>query len=98
MGHNWKGVVFWVPERNKKKKKWGKTVFEMMLAANFPKLTKDNKSQVWEALQTASSINTKRNTPRYIAVKQLKIKDREKILHVLSFMTRSPSGKCNDKI
>ena len=33
-------------EIKKKKKKWGKTVFEMMLAANFPKLTKDNKSQV----------------------------------------------------
>lgn len=34
----------------------------MMLANNFPKLTKDKRTQAQEALQTASSINTKQHT------------------------------------
>ena len=45
-----------------KTKKQKKTVFEMMLANNFPKLTKDKRTQAQEALQTASSINTKQYT------------------------------------
>ena len=49
----------------------------MMLANNFPKLTKDKRTQAQEALQTAGSIIPS-NIPRYIAVKQLEIKDREK--------------------
>lgn len=76
--------------RKKWEKEWEKTVFEKMLANNFPKLTKVGKSQVWEAMQTASNINTKRNIPRYIAVKQLKIKDKEKSLKYIELYDMKP--------
>ena len=48
-------------KKNVKTKKQKKTVFEMMLANNFPKLTKDKRTQAQEPPHTASSINTKQH-------------------------------------
>lgn len=41
---------------------------------------KNTNPRIQEAQQTLSSINTKRLTPRYLIVKMLEDKDKEKIL------------------
>lgn len=53
-------------------------IFEEIMSENFPKLMKVIKSQIQEALYTLSRINVKENPSRYIVVKLMKTKDKEK--------------------
>ena len=52
--------------------------FEDIIAENFPNMGKESQTQVQEA-QLPNRINLRRNTPRYILIKLIKIKDKEKL-------------------
>lgn len=56
-----------VKERNR-----AEAIFEEIVAGNFQKLLKDNKSRIRESLQTPSRSNKRKNRPRHIRVKQFK--------------------------
>ena len=62
------------------KKKGTEKIFEEIIVENFPNMGKEILNQVQEAQRVPYSINPRRNTPRYILIKLLKIKYKEKIL------------------
>ena len=68
-----------VPEKEEKKKRTEK-IFEEIIVENFPKLGKEIVNQVQEMQRVPYRINPRRNTPRHILIKLLKIKYKEKIL------------------
>ena len=45
-------------------------------------------NHVQEAQRVPGRINPRRNTPRYIVIKRIKIKDRDKILRFISVMDK----------
>ena len=51
-----------------------------MIAENFPNTGKEIINQVPEAQRVPVRINPRRNTPRHIAIKLTKIKDKDEIL------------------
>ena len=54
-------------------------IFEEIVAENFPNMGKEVVCQVQEA-RVPGRINPRRNTPRHIVIKLMKIKDKDKIL------------------
>ena len=55
-------------------------IFEEIIAENFPNMGKEIVNQVQEAQRVPCRINPRRNTPRHIVIKMMKIKDKDKIL------------------
>ena len=62
-------------EREKRPEK----IFEEIIVENFPNMGKEIATQVQEAQRVPYRINRRRNTPRHIAIKLAKIKDKEKL-------------------
>ena len=55
-------------------------LFEKIMKENFPNLVKEIDIQVQEAQRIPNKMDPKRNTPRHIKIKMLKVKDKERIL------------------
>ena len=51
-----------------------KNLFEKIMKENFPNLVKEIDMQVHEAQRVPKKLNPRRNTPRYIIIKLLKIR------------------------
>ena len=62
------------------REKGPKKIFEEKIAENFPNMGKEIVNQVQEAQKVPDRINPRRNTPRHIIIKMMKIKDKDKIL------------------
>ena len=59
-------------------------IFEKMIAENFPNTGKEIINQVPEAQRVPGRINPRRNTPRHIAIKLTKIKDKDENVEFLN--------------
>ena len=68
--------IIGVPEDEDKKKDHEK-ILEKIIVENFPKMGKEIIIQVQETQRVPNRINQRRNTPRYILVKSIKIKHKE---------------------
>ena len=55
-------------------------LFQKIMKESFPHLVKELAMQVPEAQRVPKKLDPKRNTPRHIIIKLLKIKDKERIL------------------
>ena len=71
--------IIGVPEEEDKKKDHEK-ILEEILVENFPKMGKEIITQVQETRRVPNRINPRRNTPRHILIKLMKIKHKEQIL------------------
>ena len=71
--------IIGVPKEEEEKKGTEK-IFEEIIVENFPNMGKEMVSQVQEAQRVLYRINSRKNTPRHILIKLLKIKYKEKIL------------------
>ena len=71
--------IIGVPEEEEKKK-GSEKIFEEIIVENFLNMGKEIVNQVQEVQRVPYRINTRRNTPRHILIKQSKIKYKEKIL------------------
>ena len=70
--------IIGVPEEEKKK--GTEKIIEEIIVENFPNMGREIANQVQEAQRVPYSIKPKRNMPRHILMKLLKIKYKEKIL------------------
>ena len=68
-----------VPEEEERKKGI-ESVFEEIIAENFPKLGEEIVAQTTKAHRTPERWDPKRTTARHIIIKMAKIKDKERIL------------------
>ena len=64
-----------IPE-GEEREKGIKTVFEEIMAENFPNLKKETDIQVQEAQRIPNKVNPNRPTPRHIIMKMAKVKER----------------------
>ena len=55
-------------------------LFEQIMKENSSNLEKEINKQVQEAQRIPNKLDPKRTTPRYIIIKMLKVKDKERIL------------------
>ena len=62
------------------KKKDHEKILEEIIVENFPKVGKEIATQVQETQRVPNRINPRRNTPRCILIKLMKIKHKEQIL------------------
>lgn len=62
------------------KENGAKKVLRDIMAKNLPNLERGTQPQIQEAEWISHSINLKKSTPRYIMIKLLKTKGKEKIL------------------
>jgi hypothetical protein len=58
------------------------SLFNVIIAKNFPNLKKERVIQVQEAYRTPNHQGQKRNTPRHIIIKTLNIQNKERIQKV----------------
>ena len=70
--------IIGVPEEDKKKDH--EKILEEIIVVNFPKMEKEIITQVQETQRVPNRINPRRNTPRHILIKLMKIKHKEQIL------------------
>ena len=82
--------IIGVPEEEEKKK-GSEKIFEEIIVKNFPNMVKERVNQVQEAQRVPYRINPKRNMPRHILIKLLKIKYKEKNI-------KSSKGKTTNNI
>ena len=68
--------IIGVPE-GEESEKGPEKIFEEIIAENFPNMGKEIVNQVQEAQRVPGRINPKRNTPRHIAIKVTKTKDKD---------------------
>ena len=71
--------IIGVPEGEEQEKETEK-IFQEIIAENFPNMEKESLTQIQEAQRVPYKINPRRNIPRHILIKLIKIKDKEKIL------------------
>ena len=71
--------IIGVPEEEDKKKDYEK-ILEGIIVENFPKMGKEIVTKVQETQRVPNRINPRRNTPRHILIKLIKIKHKEQIL------------------
>ena len=69
--------IIGVPKEEEKKKGYEK-IFEESIVKNLPNMGKVIATQVQEVQSIPYMINPKRNTPRYILIKLMKIKHKQK--------------------
>ena len=62
------------------KKKGHEKILKELLFENFPKMGKEIATQLQETQRVPNRINPRRNTPRHILIKLMKIKHKEQIL------------------
>ena len=67
------------PEREERNKR-PEIIFEEIVAENFPTMRKEIGNQVQQSQRVSGRINPRRDTPRHIIAKLIKIKDKDKIL------------------
>ena len=67
-----------VPEEDKKK--GHEKILQEIIVENFPKMGKEIATQAQETQRVPNRINPRRNTPRHILIKLMKIKHKEQIL------------------
>ena len=67
------------PKRRREKERTEK-IFEEIIVENFPNRGKEKVNQIQEVQRLLYRINPRRNMPRHILIKLLKIKHKEKIL------------------
>ena len=72
-------LIIGVPEEEDKKKDHEK-ILEEIIVENFPKMGKGIITLVQETQRVPKRINPRRNTPRHILIKLMKIKHKEQIL------------------
>ena len=70
--------IIGVPEEEREKVP--KKIFEEIIAEKFHNMGKEIVNQVQEAQRILGRKNPRKNTPRHIIIKLIKIKDRDKIL------------------
>ena len=71
--------IIGVPEGDEREK-GPKKISEQIIVENFPNVGKEIATEVQEAQRVPYRINARRNTPRHIAIKLVKIKDKENLL------------------
>ena len=71
--------IIGVPE-GEEREKGTETIYQEIIAENFPNMGKEPLTQIWEAQRVPYKINPRRKTPRYILIKLSTIKNKEKIL------------------
>ena len=71
--------IIGVPDEEDKKKNHEK-ILQEIIVENFPKMGKEIVTQVQETQRVQNRINPRRNTPRHILIKLMKIKHKEQIL------------------
>ena len=71
--------IIGVPEEEDKKKDHEK-ILEEIIVENFPKMGKEEITQVQQTQRVPNRINPRRNTPRHILIKLTKVKHKEQIL------------------
>ena len=71
--------IIGIPE-GKAEKKEIENLFETIMKENFPNLAKEMDMQVQEAHRVPKKLDPRRNAPRQVIIKLLKIKDKERIL------------------
>ena len=69
--------IIGVPE-GEEREKGPEKIFEEIIVQNFPNMGKERATQVQEAQRVPYRINPKRNMPRHILIKLLKIKYKKK--------------------
>ena len=74
--------IIGVPEEDKKK--YREKILEEIIVENFPKMGKEIGTQIQETQRVPNKINPRRNTPRHILIKLMKIKHKEKRLKAAS--------------
>ena len=57
-----------------------KTLFEKLMKENFPNMVKEIDIQVQETQRVPNKLDPRRNSPRHIIIKLLKVRDKERIL------------------
>ena len=73
--------IIGVPEEEEEEREKGtESVFEEIIAENFPKRGEEVVSQIMEAHKTLNRRDPRRTTPRDIIIKMAKIKDKDKVL------------------
>ena len=77
--------------QKEKREKALETIFEEIIAKNFPNLGKETNSRVQEA--QSLRINSKRNALRHILTKMAKIKYKERILKAVRIKTKLHTRK-----
>ena len=68
-----------MPEREEEENEI-ENLFEKIMKENLPNLAKEIDIQVQEAQRVPNKLYPKRNTPRHIIIKMLKVKVKERIL------------------
>ena len=86
------------PKRKRERERGPEKIFEEIIAESFPAMGKEIVNQVQETQKVPSRINPRRNTPRHIAIKLAKIKDRDKILKAAGKMTNNIQGTSHQVI
>ncbi|KAI5945724.1 LINE-1 retrotransposable element ORF1 protein [Manis javanica] len=71
--------IIGVPEEQKREKGI-ESLFEEIIAENFPKLGEEIIEQTMEIHRTHNRKDTRRTTPRHIIIKMARIKDKERVL------------------
>ena len=64
-----------IPEGEKEEEEI-ENLYEKIMKENFPNLVKEIDIQVQEAQRVPNKLGSKRNTPRHIIIKILKVKDK----------------------
>ena len=68
-------LIIGVPE-GEEREKGPEKIFEEIIVENFPNMGKEIATQVQEAQRVPYRINPRRNMPRHIVIKVVKIKDK----------------------
>ena len=89
--------IIGIMEREERKKGPEK-IFEEIIAENFPNMAKEIVNQVQEAQRVPERINPRRNTPRYIVIKKMKIKDKQSIKSNKGKTTKNIGGNSHKVI
>ena len=71
--------IIGVPE-GEEREKGPERIFEEIIVKNFPNMGKEIATQAQEVQRIPGRINPRRNMPRHIVIKLIKIKDKQKIL------------------
>ena len=71
--------IIGVPGEDEKKKGYAK-IFEEIIVENFPSMEKEIANQVQEAQRVSYRINPRRNMPRYILIRLIETKHKERTL------------------
>ena len=66
--------------RRRERKKGIESVFEEIIAENFPKLGEEIVSHTMKAHRTPKTRDPRKTTPRHIIIKMAKIKDKDRVL------------------